>query len=95
WGVEYLALGGGTIDEATAEFEQLLRYRNDVGLYAEEVDPETGDALGNFPQAFTHIGLINAALSIERRRGEEKPPEVERETPPDRDATSPQTGAHV
>lgn len=45
-------------------FEQLLGYANDVGLFAEEIDPKTGAALGNFPQAFTHIGLINAALTL-------------------------------
>jgi GH15 family glucan-1,4-alpha-glucosidase len=70
WEVEYLALGGGPIDRAIQLFEALLKYRNDVGLYAEEIDPNTGDALGNFPQAFTHVGLISAVLSInERLRG--------------------------
>ena len=42
----------------------LLGYSNDLGLLAEEIDPDTGSALGNFPQAFTHIGLINAALTL-------------------------------
>jgi GH15 family glucan-1,4-alpha-glucosidase len=55
---------GGNIGAATRTFEQLLAYANDVGLFAEEVDPDTGAALGNFPQAFTHIGLINAALTL-------------------------------
>ena len=68
WGAEYLALGGGTTEEAQASFDRLLQYQNDVGLFAEEIDPETGEALGNFPQAFTHIGLINAALSLSARR---------------------------
>jgi GH15 family glucan-1,4-alpha-glucosidase len=67
WAVEYLALGGGSVDEARQLFEQLCRYANDVGLFAEEIDPATGAALGNFPQAFTHVGLINAALSLARR----------------------------
>jgi len=63
WAVECLARGGD-LDGATEAFEQLLRYANDVGLYGEEIDPETGAALGNFPQAFTHVGLINAALTL-------------------------------
>lgn len=67
WGVEYLALGGGSPEDAQQRFEQVLAHANDLGLYAEEIDPHTGDALGNFPQAFTHVGLINAALSIARR----------------------------
>ncbi len=67
WATEFLALGGGTVSEAHDHFGSLLRFQNDLGLYAEEVDPETGEALGNFPQAFTHIGLISAALSIEER----------------------------
>ncbi len=72
WGAEYLALGGGTHDEARELFGILCGYANEVGLYAEEIDPATGDAVGNFPQAFTHVGLINAALSLsERERGEE------------------------
>jgi GH15 family glucan-1,4-alpha-glucosidase len=54
----------GHIDEATGAFEQLIGYANDVGLYAEETDADSGAALGNFPQAFTHLGLINAALTL-------------------------------
>lgn len=67
WEAEYLGLGGGTLQEARSVFERLLRYANDVGLYSEEIDPASGAAMGNFPQAFTHVGLINAAISIERR----------------------------
>jgi GH15 family glucan-1,4-alpha-glucosidase len=73
WGVEYLAFGGGSLDDARSEFGKLLAFSNDLGLFGEEVDPGTGSPLGNFPQGFTHIGLINAALSIsERREREEK-----------------------
>jgi GH15 family glucan-1,4-alpha-glucosidase len=63
WGVECMARGGD-LAGATAAFEALLAYANDVGLYGEEIDPTTGAALGNFPQAFTHVGLINAALTL-------------------------------
>jgi GH15 family glucan-1,4-alpha-glucosidase len=71
WEAEYLALGGGTMAEARELFEHLLSFANDLGLYGEEIDPTTGATLGNFPQAFTHIGLIGAALSIcDREKGE-------------------------
>jgi GH15 family glucan-1,4-alpha-glucosidase len=74
WAVEFLAVGGGSVREAHNLFQQLLTFGNDLGLYAEETDPKTGDALGNFPQAFTHVGLISAALSIqERERGQPQP----------------------
>ena len=52
--------------------QRAASYANDVGLLAEEVDPESGELLGNFPQAFSHIGLVNAAWAIseaERRSG--------------------------
>jgi GH15 family glucan-1,4-alpha-glucosidase len=74
WAAEYLALGGGSVEEAQTLFEQLCNHANDVGLFAEEVDPVTGDALGNFPQAFTHVGLINAAISLRRRQQEVQSP---------------------
>ena len=64
WAAEYLALGGGTPEEARQLFEVLCGYANEVGLFAEEIDPATGCGLGNTPQAFTHVGLINAALSL-------------------------------
>lgn len=67
WAAEYLAAGGGTAAEAQALLERVLGYANDVGLFAEEMDPITGQALGNFPQAFTHVGLIGAALALEAR----------------------------
>ncbi|MCC6173921.1 MAG: glycoside hydrolase family 15 protein [Chloroflexi bacterium] len=67
WGIECLARGGD-LAGAAAAFEELLACANDVGLFAEEIDPETGAALGNFPQAFTHVGLINAALTLAELR---------------------------
>jgi GH15 family glucan-1,4-alpha-glucosidase len=63
WVVECLARGG-EVETATQVFEELLTYANDVGLFAEQVDPATGAALGNFPQAFTHVGLIDAAITL-------------------------------
>ncbi len=74
WGVEHLALGGGTLEEAHRAFQQLISYRNELGLLAEEIDPATGDALGNFQQAFTHVGLISAALTLdEQEKGQTHP----------------------
>ncbi|NNC11634.1 glycoside hydrolase family 15 protein [Planctomonas sp. JC2975] len=55
----------GKLDEAQYAFEKMLTYGNHVGLYAEEIDP-TGLQLGNFPQAFTHLALIRAALSLDK-----------------------------
>jgi GH15 family glucan-1,4-alpha-glucosidase len=73
WEAEYLALGGGTSQECRQLLASLFKYRNDLGLYGEEIDAETGEALGNFPQAFTHIGLIGAALSLDQRqKGEQQ-----------------------
>ena len=72
WAAEYLALGGGSLEQAEAHFRTVLGYRNDLGLFAEEIDPATGAALGNFPQAFTHVGLINAALTLAERGASEK-----------------------
>jgi alpha,alpha-trehalase len=65
WLIDALALGG-RVDEASAMFESMLARGNDVGLFAEEIQPRTGEFLGNFPQAFTHIGLINSAHHVGR-----------------------------
>jgi Glycosyl hydrolases family 15 len=54
-------------DEARALFERLLALRNDVGLLAEEYDPAGGRQLGNFPQAFSHLALVDAAQSVSER----------------------------
>jgi alpha,alpha-trehalase len=51
---------------ARAVFERAAAFVNDVGLLAEEVDPVSGELLGNFPQAFSHIGLVNAAWAISK-----------------------------
>jgi len=62
----------GDVGRAREVFERAVAYANDVGLLAEEVDPSSGELLGNFPQAFSHIGLVNAAWAIgeaERARG--------------------------
>ena len=64
WFVEaLLAVGRG--DDARAHFERLLGHANDVGLYAEEIDPESGAFLGNFPQAFTHLSLVSSAQLLD------------------------------
>jgi len=57
------------IDEAQALFDRLLGFRNDVGLLAEEYDPVAKRQLGNFPQAFSHLALINTASGLAGRRG--------------------------
>jgi GH15 family glucan-1,4-alpha-glucosidase len=59
----------GRYHEARKLFDRLLARCNDVGLLAEEVDPLTGRMLGNFPQAYSHVGLINSALNLSRQIG--------------------------
>jgi GH15 family glucan-1,4-alpha-glucosidase len=66
WLVNVLAQMG-RIDEAEALFSRVTETANDLGLFAEEFDPETGEMLGNFPQALTHLSVINAALNLEGR----------------------------
>jgi GH15 family glucan-1,4-alpha-glucosidase len=68
WEADFLARSGD-LEEAHRVFETALGYANEVDLFAEQIHPETGDALGNFPQAFTHLGLINAALSLRDATG--------------------------
>jgi GH15 family glucan-1,4-alpha-glucosidase len=55
--------------EARKLFGKLLSRCNDVGLLAEEIDPASGRMLGNFPQAYSHVGLINCALNLSRQTG--------------------------
>ena len=65
WYVEALARAG-RVDEARLIFEKMLTYANHLGLYAEQIGP-TGEQLGNFPQAFTHLALISAAVNLDRQ----------------------------
>ncbi len=67
WLIECLALAG-EVGRATELFERTTAYANDLGLLAEEADGETGELLGNFPQAFSHIGLVNAAWTLSQAR---------------------------
>jgi GH15 family glucan-1,4-alpha-glucosidase len=70
WLVENLAKSGN-IEEAIDIFETVLKTASATGLLSEEVEPATGELLGNYPQGFTHIGLINAALSINEAQKKE------------------------
>ncbi|PTL75789.1 glycoside hydrolase family 15 protein [Vitiosangium sp. GDMCC 1.1324] len=71
WLAQAYALAG-EVERARETFTQAVEYVNDVGLLSEEVEPESGELLGNYPQAFSHIGMVNAAWAItqaeERRR---------------------------
>jgi len=64
WLVECLARAGEG-ERARELFERLLGFCNDVGLLAEEIDPHSGELIGNFPQAFSHLGLIQAAIALD------------------------------
>jgi pentatricopeptide repeat protein len=67
WLVEAMSRAG-RVDEARLMFEKMLTYANHVGLYSEQIGP-SGEALGNFPQAFTHLALISAAFDLDRALG--------------------------
>ena len=63
WWAEALALAG-RLEEAVAVFERAVSYANPLGLMSEDIEPDSGMLLGNFPQAYTHVGLIHAAMTI-------------------------------
>jgi GH15 family glucan-1,4-alpha-glucosidase len=65
WLADCLARAG-EVERARAVFEAVCAHANDVGLLSEEVDPADGRLLGNFPQGFSHVGLITAAWSIDQ-----------------------------
>ncbi|HMG44016.1 MAG TPA: glycoside hydrolase family 15 protein [Acidimicrobiales bacterium] len=68
WLVDCLAMTG-RVEQATALFERLLALRNDVGLLSEQYDPVAGRMLGNFPQAFSHVALVDSATHLRDSRG--------------------------
>jgi pentatricopeptide repeat protein len=72
WLIDALALSG-QMDEAVDLFESMAGRANHVGLFAEQVDPASGTFLGNFPQAFTHLGLINSRLYLSHEQGRTVP----------------------
>jgi len=78
-------------DDAAALFERLLSIRNDVGLLAEEYDPRAARQLGNFPQAFSHVGLVNSAHNLLRAGGPAEQ-RADREEPPDGAGRSERSG---
>jgi GH15 family glucan-1,4-alpha-glucosidase len=63
WWVEAVAMMGD-VDRARQIFNRLLTHANPLGLFSEDIDPQTGQLIGNFPQAYTHVGLIHAAVTI-------------------------------
>ncbi|MCW2768684.1 MAG: glucoamylase, partial [Aeromicrobium sp.] len=74
--VESLARAG-QLEKARLTFEKMLTYANHLGLYSEEIAP-TGEQIGNFPQAFTHLALIDAALTLDHLLDTQPAPHLER-----------------
>jgi GH15 family glucan-1,4-alpha-glucosidase len=88
WLVDNYVLMGRHAD-AVKLFERLLKCRNDVGLLSEEYDPHAGRMLGNFPQAFSHVALVNSALSLLHAIGTNERPRPQQRH---QKARAPQTG---
>jgi GH15 family glucan-1,4-alpha-glucosidase len=78
WLIDALILAG-RVQRAKQLFERTLERATPLGLFAEEIEPASGTHLGNFPQAFSHIGVINAAVSLARvsQRGTVRPEHAE------------------
>ncbi len=89
WLVDNLALAG-RIDEARDLFERLTRYAGDLHLFSEQIEPESGRFLGNYPQGFTHLALIRSAFHI--AKAEAMGPESVSHDPADRTNQMEQTG---
>ena len=84
WLSECLALAGET-ERAEAWFDRATACANDLGLLAEEADPDRLELLGNFPQAFSHVGLINAAWRLTETAGPPPPSHTDTDTDQDTD----------
>jgi GH15 family glucan-1,4-alpha-glucosidase len=69
WVVEALARLG-RIEEACETMERVLPYANDLGLFSEEIDPDSGEFRGNFPQGLSHLALVNAAGAVDDALGD-------------------------
>ena len=76
WLVDVLAMQG-RLDEARDLFERLVACGNDLGLFGEQHDAESGELVGNFPQAFTHMALINSAHQLACAEAEEQPDQAD------------------
>ena len=76
WMAHALALGGD-VARARETFQRAAAFRNDLGLMSEQVDDATGELLGNFPQAFSHVGLVNAAWAIQQAESGRAPATME------------------
>ena len=92
WMVDALALRG-RLAEAWDLFDGMVARANHLGLYSEEINPQTGEFLGNYPQAFTHIGLINSMIYLARAEGKRvhatsEPTGSRAEAPPQREAVT-------